>query len=380
MTPIKCFYFDHSFDSSVNGPCCFLPIPGATDFKTMKSSPVYIEIKQSFDQGQWPDRYCNKCRDVETTTDIENPQRSKRQNANDNKKVMVGDINDSDALHYLTLDTGRLCNLQCRSCNPTASSSWIDEHNFLLTGTTNSINRHNPSIYGKNLSFKVWPTNSYDYSAEDFSQVRYINLLGGEPLYNTSANGILELIADATNGNCRVSTNTNGTIEFELDRHPWMKRFKEVILITSIDGINDAFDFIRTGGRWSTVVKNLNLYKSNTNLNLAYHPTFSILNLLEIPDLFEWADSFGLPRTNEVTYLEEPNCLSFNILTDEEKEIAISYAENNNYRFIIPRIKASTFDLRARKLFHEYMEHTKSYHDLDWKDYLPKLYKLLNKV
>ena len=124
--PIKCFYLDHGYDTHVNGPCCYENIPGKNSFVEMHQQPKYIEIKQAFDLGHWPEKYCSVCKNLEA---INNPDyKSKRQWGaylyEQNKPV-------ANKISELIVHTGTLCNLQCRSCGFYCSSSWKNENSVL---------------------------------------------------------------------------------------------------------------------------------------------------------------------------------------------------------------------------------------------------------
>lgn len=368
MTRLRCFHFEHAFDSRTGGPCCYLEIPGARTTDLMRSHPIYQEIKQQFDRGSWHEDYCQRCRTIEQAQIPGSTALSKRQSVAswpDRPGVPAG------ALRMLTVDTGRLCNIQCRSCNPYLSSSWIDEYNKMPLELKRS-NHHS-------ISLKVWPHNAYDYTDEDFSNLEFVDLLGGEPMYNTEAFGIVQRILEATKGDCTLCFTTNATIRLDIDRHKWLKEFRQIHLILSIDAVGPAAEFIRTGCRWETVERNIDHYISMPNVQIEYHPTYSVLNLFEINALRKWMTKAGIGATPETTYVEHPAYLSYDILDDDERAIVVDYLRSHEIDDICDMVSRGVYQADLRSKFHTFMTHTKRYHQLDWGECLPELYSLLNR-
>lgn len=375
--PIRCFHLDHSYDAHSlhmgGGPCCFVHIPDVNNFQQLHQHPDYIEIKQQFWKGNWPDKYCNECKRIEETSS----GLSKRQHSamlyekitNKNQTVRDCRIPVSDTMYSLIVNTGALCNLQCRSCSPWLSSSWIKEYNQLPDKFRTVGNFINLNDVTTGLPYQ------FD---DDLSNIREIGLIGGEPMYNPTAYNLLEKVYNATGGNATVTFTTNGTIMFDTKKYSWLSKFRRIVLIVSLDASGKASDYIRTGSSWKTIEQNIQAYVNMPNIRVEYHPTYSVLNIFEIEKLLKWGDTIGISPTNEVTYVEHPRYLSYDILTDSEKTFVIDYLNSINQRTVAKCVANSNFSQAERNKFNNFMEHTKQYHDMDWKDYLPELHNLLN--
>ena len=365
-TPIKCFHFEHSYDGhslySGGGPCCFVHIPEVNSFQQLHQHPTYIEIKQHFDQGQWPKNYCGECKRIEETS----AGMSKRQNSADYYKNITNKNQLDNTMHSLIVNTGSLCNLQCRSCTPWFSSSWVNEYNQM----TSEFQPH-VLTYLKEISH-------YQFEDDDLSSLTNIGLIGGEPMYNPTAYGLLEKIYNAVGEDVTVTFTTNGTILFDTKKYSWLSKFKKIVLIVSLDAMGAASDYIRTGSSWDTIEKNIQTYLTMPNVRVEYHPTYSVLNIFEIEKLLKWGSELGISPTNEITYVEYPRYLSYDILTDSEKTSVIDYLNSANLLYVAERVSRSTFDQVERNKFNNFMEHTTNYHGMNWKSYLPELYNLLN--
>ena len=222
----------------------------------------------------------------------------------------------------------------------------------------------------------VWPSNQYDLQDDDFSNLIYVNFLGGEPLYNVaSINQYLEKILRDAGPNCEIFLSTNGTVSYKTV--PLLKEFKKVGLSFSLDATGLASNFIRTGSNWE-VIKNNVLECKEIGFVVAAHPAFSVMNIFSIVELRKFIQEHGIYESKEIAFVKYPSFLSYDVLTNEEKVIAMDYLEKNDLRFLKDQIEASAYNSESRERFFEFMEHTKKYHDMDWKDYLPELYQLMN--
>ena len=364
--PIKCFYLDHGYDTQQNGPCCYEHIPGKNSFHEMHQQLKYIEIKQAFDSGRWPEKYCSVCKNLEAGN---NPEyKSKRQwgeHLYEQNKPVANKISE------LIVHTGTLCNLQCRSCSLYCSSSWKDENSKLPTIIQSA---EEP---GTNSGFYV-PTIT-DFSQEDFSELKQVNLLGGEPLYGRQSFNILEKVYNEAGENCVIHFTTNGTFAIDPAAFPWLHKFKSVNINISIDAVGAEAEFIRTGCQWDKVDKNVrNLLSSGIITGqVKCSPTYSIMNIFSVSKLHNWINEISILKNTYVNFVTDPSYLSYSVLTDQEKELAAAKLTDSLGSFIIPRILSSTHAPDDRVKFFKFMEHTKQYHNMDWKDYLPELYTLM---
>jgi organic radical activating enzyme len=359
--PIKCLHFEHGYDQQVNGPCCYQSIPGVRSFSEMHQSPVYLEIKDSFARGQWPEKYCTKCRDVEQLHADKNY--SKRLSTlKDNKNT---DHWIPGKLYTMTVDTGSHCNIQCRMCSTAHSSSWKDETKVWYK------KQYNETLLDKPMSFEP---NFYDDSQDDLSYLKSVNLIGGEPLYSADTSKMLEKILDMAGPDVCVSISTNGTVNYK--NMPVLKKFKIINLVFSIDAVGKAFEFIRTGANWDTVDKNIHDWAKVSPVLL--HPTYSLMNIFEVSKLSQYMKQMDIKETVETNFLSYPEYLNYSVLTDQERDTVVNYLISNGFNHIANTVSAYTHNDKNRSNFFKFMLHTKEFHSLDWQEYLPELYNLMH--
>ena len=112
--------------------------------------------------------------------------------------------------------------------------------------------------------------------------------------------------------------------------------FKHVILLVSIDGIEDRFEYIRAGASWKEVSTNLKhfqqiaKYNDNFDLNINYLP-WSI-NAAQNELAEQWAKSEGIIFSKSVEIFR-PNYLTYRSLNNSLRErynIETKYDYNEN--------------------------------------------------
>ena len=382
MTPLKCFHLDHGYSSLTSSPCCQVEIPDnrsssgniIDSFSTLHKNKHYIEIKQSMDQGIWHD-LCNTCRVVEAQ---KSDTLSYRQHSL--HKYHKPAYNVNDGLIDIQLAPGYLCNIQCRSCTPALSSSWINESRDMpATLAAPGTQHHAMKNDIKFSTIKVLPSPVYDYTKDDWSSVKYASFVGGEPIYNPEFYVQLKKLFTETNGLAVISFATNGTIALDLTKHPWIADFKNIQVNFSIDSIGSSAEFIRTGTVWSKVEKNIQFYKS-MNIDTAYHMTNSVLNILETNRTIDYLESMNIRSSKLVTHVIDPVYLNYSVLTENEKLKIVEQIRGTNADYIISALADCEHNPDNRSKFFLFMEHTKNYHGMDWKDYLPDLYNIMNEA
>jgi len=149
-----------------------------------------------------------------------------------------------------------LCNFSCVYCGPGFSSKWASELDKYLD-TPTSIQKQ---------QFK-------NYIFENAHKLKHVYLAGGEPLLMKENEELLDLLK-STNPrvNLRINTNLSKVDTRVFDK---LCEFENVHWTVSVETIQEEFEYIRHGGRWTDFLDNL-----NTIRKLDHRISFNMLHFL----------------------------------------------------------------------------------------------------
>jgi sulfatase maturation enzyme AslB (radical SAM superfamily) len=226
------------------------------NFKTWKISHL-SSVRQELLDGV-KHLGCHRCWEVEETASKNT--HSERQLYNRN---FGGDLDKFDTsavvqVEHLSIAFGNTCNLRCNMCGPYSSSSWNTEvkQNFSI------LSSFKHTIYDHEF---LW------YESEDFknltpsliANLRYVRLIGGEPLFTPEAIAFLEHLSPSTYLNIVTNATLLKDSVYEL-----LSKFKQVDIMVSIEGIGRHNDYVRYGSKWDNI--DANIQKLNTLHNIEY--------------------------------------------------------------------------------------------------------------
>ena len=313
-----CYLANQGFSSHPHGrvrPCCFSMVGTNTFMPSVKidnirewehhnnsncstisefiNDPQIKKIRQGLAKEEIPDG-CRSCFELE-----DKGMRSFRQTWNEIYKDHIDEslqylkpdgYLDTQAITYLDISLGNVCNLKCRSCNPWASHRWIEE------GPTVPHTDWDKTAYQiANLSSKdPWFIRAFKEGFFDpvLPNVKVINFIGGEPLVVEEHYAWLEhIIANGWSKNIELHYNTNATTIPDRLLDIWDK-FKGIVLSLSIDAIGDLAYYVRHPSKWKNVERNVRKLKAfsatRKGVIVHTHVTLSVLNLHDLPNVLNW--------------------------------------------------------------------------------------------
>jgi organic radical activating enzyme len=271
-------------------PCCKY-VPDVTDdqfnlqthsLSEYSNSAFLLEIKQKFEQNQWPDG-CVRCR-IEEQNNI----KSKRQLDYDrwHEHFATYDLGSEQWL-TASIAFGNTCNLKCITCGSHSSSRWREEYT---------------EVYKKDFQHvKFYRTDFVETLTEQSQGIIHLDIPGGEPFLS----GVQEqqkllkyYIQTGQAANISLHYMTNTTIFpndtwWELWRH-----FREIDMQLSIDGIQSRYEYIRFPASWDNTESNVLKYVQTQipNFRLSVGHTVSAYNIFYLDEFFSWCSQIGLPR------------------------------------------------------------------------------------
>ena len=247
------------------------------------------DLRSQFLNGEKP-KGCETC-----WKDEENGYKSKREIYVDILKnyeidVDYGVVPEYPADYQIILNNS--CNLKCRSCSPSHSTSWLKEINNIPAEDVVKIGvQHFGLKHGQPGHLDSEFLNSID---DWLPHVRRIEIVGGEPFYSSTWENVLTHIIDKGNSkDIFLNMSTNVTILNEELLVKMSENFKNVGIGLSIDGTGETFEYLRKNASWDVVKNNLLTYheynkKYYGRLNFNYTHTTSWVNAYELPETFAW--------------------------------------------------------------------------------------------
>lgn len=217
-----------------------------------------------------------------------------------------------------------LCNIKCTSCGPLHSSKWIEDFT--------KLNRwRSPDEKTKYLKMMTQAPDKVAFAkniiaSNEFDIIK-IDMFGGEPTINPTVHEFLEWLSTSEYANKVSLALTSNATKMLPNFEKYLDVFRNISVQCSIDGIEDHFEYLRYGGKWEEVEKNMKKYYEyavkNKKFKFGIHYTLSWMNALHFKDFCKWLintfphyDSIGL----YLTKLVGPEEYSVDILSSQAKE------------------------------------------------------------
>jgi organic radical activating enzyme len=185
---------------------------------------------------------------------------------------------DDFSLNYLDSRFNNLCNLACRSCGASSSSSW---HNIAVKLELIDKKTKPLLIAGKS------PDDMYNQIMEHIDSLDMIYFAGGEPLMIDQFYEILNYLEINKQFDKKLIYNTNFTQTVYKKRSIFeiWKKFHHVSVGASLDAEGSRAEYLRCGTHWKDVINNRKrMLEICPNVDFYISVTPGLINALHIPD------------------------------------------------------------------------------------------------
>lgn len=231
------------------------------------------EIRQTLAQGQ-PHAYCSNC--VTAERQGGSSERSWHNNLNpDIDYATAGDEFQYSVLIDVRWNT--TCNMSCNYCDPSASSVWAGLKGIPVKSGT-----------------RPYYEQVCDFISEHHTHIKEVALIGGEPLLLPENNRLLEVVPK----DALITLITNLNVDLESNKiFQKLKERPRVGWSMSFDNIEDRFEYVRSGGNWELLQKNLSTIKnlmSTKSHHGGIHAVYNVYNATRLCELREFANKQGL--------------------------------------------------------------------------------------
>ena len=217
---------------------------------------------------------------------------SRRQDLNNlYNDVKVAAIHDLE----IALDFG--CNMMCWACRPRFSTKWAAANDLVQELNSKSLDieksvedvRSQHSFYKE----KIWQL----INNTDLSSLRYLRLVGGEPLLSPRLEPFLNLIEEKANpSQITLMITTNSSVFPSAEVLEKLSRFKTVEIRCSVDAVGELAELIRPPSPWQKIEGTFKEWakaaEAFDNIDLGIHCTLSLLNLERLHELLSWFSQY----------------------------------------------------------------------------------------
>jgi MoaA/NifB/PqqE/SkfB family radical SAM enzyme len=276
-------------------------------------------------------------------------------------------IPEQPVLTHVDLALSNVCNNRCRMCNPELSTNWYSDAKNLGTD------------FFQPVTLKGIKNSKDILENYDLSKLRYLKLIGGEPLMEEEK--FINLLKRCDLSNLRILLTTNTTLIPSDELFNLLKQCKVVWVNLSVDAFGDLNSFLRKGSNWATVVKVIDWFSKVFPGNTKIHGVISIYNINNFYLLEQFVKENYKGKVHiEWQMVDGPNWMQPSNLPEDVKHnllTTLKYKISDRvYSMINAELKRSgDFDLfldRDKKLNHLRKE--------DWKELNPELFNLIYKL
>ena len=260
-------------------PCCAFRWDGVPEDFNIQNSNIfnhpYLESIRNKMRNNEPVDGCAKCYENEKKTGT-----STRQYFIKNAEEYGLSNSTEPKLVYLDLALSNTCNNKCRMCNAELSTSWYSDWKTLGRKIPKGILEQNTVL------------ENYD-----LSNLRFIKIIGGEPLMEQDK--FINILKRCDRKNLSILLTTNATLTPNDELFSLLKECKICKINLSIDATGSLNDFLRKGSKWEKTVEVMHWFNNNFNLkhSVNVYSVISIYNVNHISKLhFFLKDNFpGFP-------------------------------------------------------------------------------------
>lgn len=266
--------------------------------------------------------------------------------------------NTTPELTYIDLSISNTCNNKCRMCGPALSSQWYSDAKKM----------NYPFDIPKGIVVNPFVENG------DFSKLKYLKLLGGEPLLEQEK--LIKILEQCDLTNLQFSISTNTTVIPNGKLHNLLKQCKKVSITLSIDSYGKLNEFLRKGTSWKQTTQTIDWFQRR-KYHLYVHSVASIYNCNVLLDLINYCKDRDLKQ--KYVLIDGPDYMMPRNLPAHIKQIII----DNLYKNIDTQdiFKVMIKELSKEGNYKLFVKHDRQLNDIrkeHWKLYNPNLDYLLN--
>lgn len=229
-------------------------------------------------------------------------------------------------IKFLKVNLGSTCNAACVYCHPKFSNklardyvklNWTDELAQLYDSAGGQGNFHSDP--------QGW-TNFLSAFDTDFKDVDFLQILGGETLYEPKFYELMDHLIDiGISKQITLGVTTNGSVW--QDKLPeYFAKFKGVSLGVSMDCDHLVNDYLRYPTKTSIIKQSISKFQQIPNVFVLLRPTPTVFSIGYLDTLVDYMMSTGL-HSETCQVLTRPKCMQVQVLPPQLRSWAIGRLE-----------------------------------------------------
>lgn len=221
------------------------------------------EIRRGIISGDWDMKNCSQCHELESVGAFT------ERLANAHRFEGMQDFTEDDfVLQQIDIRWSNTCNLACNYCYEYFSSIWA-------------------KILNKHLDPLKDSTDLLTYIENNNDTIKYVNLLGGEPLLQKENHKLFNILDKDVKG--YILTNLSLPLETNKIAQKIISDFPNITWGVSFDNVGKRFEYVRHRAEWDLLVYNLEYVGSRVK-ELNIHPLYNIYTAFNLVELYEFLE------------------------------------------------------------------------------------------
>jgi len=309
------------------------------------NTPDNIRLKRQLHQGERA-KDCAECWRAE-----DNGRTSLRQRLNGVLTNNTSSVDDtwlssyfkhkknlqSDAILMADIKVGNTCNHSCVMCVPDDSSLIYNDWRANPDAFFIKEKLASDPEYLERIKLTGYANRNYKQYVKSIladTRLKYLKLLGGEPLLDRHLLTMLKALPEQQKRNLSLYIITNGSQDL-IQTKNFLGDFKSIKFSVSLEGTSLIQNYARYGSDWKNVSSNIVKFSRSSPSDITVHNTLQTTTILGFKELAEWTRKHQLAMSLGVCH--EPYYLSFSSLPDHVrakvkdslKEADLNIIQNN---------------------------------------------------
>lgn len=269
------------------------------NFENFHNDKKWVDQRVMMLEGNFPQSGCEYCENIEKTGGT-----SDRLTHLKIPNLYPSEL-DTDPLathvtpRILEVFLDNTCNMGCIYCDE-SNSSQIQNENLKFGRIEIQGIEYNSQYWAKTLEFDQLTDKFFNYLDNNYGQLKKLNVLGGEPFFQTSFKRLVNFVKNNTNSTLELTIVTNLKVskkileEFVADMKQLLvqRKIGRLDITVSLDCFGAEQEYVRYGLDLDKFKENFELLVQHRWITLNVNSTITSLTVKTMPEMIRYFKSF----------------------------------------------------------------------------------------